>query len=209
MLSTNYGGTEYRFFDHLYAVSRDGLVLRQLLPYKPKMTREGYLSAGRERLVHRMVAKCWVAQPEGSNHVHHKDHDKTNNRADNLEWVTPKHHMGDLHPNIVANHPRSEAWKQKLRAYRLGMKTAESTKQKQREASLRLGSIPPPWPVGKKHTPEAVARMRDNHGKNTACIVHGVIYQSFSAAGRALGEKPHSLRKRCLSENFPDYRILE
>jgi hypothetical protein len=38
--------------------------------------------------VHRVVAKTFIPNPESLICVHHIDHNKTNNRADNLQWVT-------------------------------------------------------------------------------------------------------------------------
>lgn len=39
-------------------------------------------------MIHRLVAEAFVPNPFGLEVVHHKDEDKTNPRADNLEWVT-------------------------------------------------------------------------------------------------------------------------
>lgn len=45
-------------------------------------------------LVHRLVAAAFLSDaPSPAHEVNHKDGDKTNNCADNLEWVTPSENM--------------------------------------------------------------------------------------------------------------------
>jgi hypothetical protein len=208
MLKTTFQGIEYRFFDHLFAVSRCGKFLRKLEPFEPVVNRkDGYINLGRHRLAHRVVATCWCERPEGATHVHHINEDKSDNRADNLEWVTPKEHMGERHEGLTRGHTMSEEGKQRLRTLRLGMKASEETKQKQREAALRLGLKPPPRPLGMKMSDESRTRMSENSPNAQACVVDGVTYASFNEAGKALGMKPHSLRKRCYSLNFPSFQL--
>lgn len=202
-----FNGVEYRSFDHLYAVARDGSVLRQMQPYTPTVHTLGYLTAGRRRLVHRMVAACWVDGFAPHKHVHHKDHNKTNNHADNLECMTALEHMRDHHADIPRGRFMSDAGKAKLRALRLGSRLSDETKAKQRAANLRLGVKPPPPVRGVKRSADTRAKMRQNSTTNNPCRVLGVSYISYRAAAEATGIKSGTIRKRCLSENFPDYKL--
>lgn len=40
-----------------------------------------------------LVAKAFIPNPENKQIVHHKNRDKLNNNADNLQWVTFKEHI--------------------------------------------------------------------------------------------------------------------
>ena len=84
MISFEMDGIKYRFYNHLFAVSRCGKVLRKLSPYTPRNYREdGYLVLGRQILMHRAIATCWIENPNNANHVHHINGIKSDNRADN------------------------------------------------------------------------------------------------------------------------------
>lgn len=65
---------------------------------RPQSQRSGYLHVGLSKdgivttyRVHRLVAAVFVDNPEGLYEVNHIDEDKTNNRADNLEWCDHKY----------------------------------------------------------------------------------------------------------------------
>lgn len=48
---------------------------------------------GRTHLIHRLVAKVFLPNYYGKPFVNHKDHDKTNCKLYNLEWVTPQENV--------------------------------------------------------------------------------------------------------------------
>lgn len=52
---------------------------------------------GKKFRVHRLVAETFISNIDPQKEwVNHKDHDRTNNHVDNLEWCTPRentHHM--------------------------------------------------------------------------------------------------------------------
>lgn len=183
MISFMMNDVEYRRFDHLYAVSRCGKVLRNLLPYTPSRRGDGYLGIGRQRLMHRVVAACWLEDFDPKKQVHHKNEIKDDNRAENLECLTPKEHFGDRHDGNSGRYERTEITRQKLRDFRTGF----------------------------KDTPEARAKkaaILDRVAPKTRCSYQGTVYPSVAAAGRALNIHPSTFRQRCNSKYFPDYQLL-
>ena len=57
----------------------------------------GYLFVnlrGKAALVHRLVAKAFIPNPNNLPFINHKDENKTNNNVDNLEWCD---HMYNIH----------------------------------------------------------------------------------------------------------------
>jgi hypothetical protein len=182
MISFTMAGTEYRVFDHLYAVSREGQFLRNLQAYIPTKHPAGYLSVGRGRLAHRVVAACWLEDFDPKKQVHHKNECKTDNRAENLECVTASVHIRDRHNGIGGRYIRTEETRQKLRDFRTGRRDAAEVRGK--KAAILLAVCP-----------------------KTPCVFQGRIYPSVAAGARAAGIPPATFRQRCGSKNFPDYSL--
>jgi hypothetical protein len=60
---------------------------------RPHITAAGYYRVKIVRdnhLLHRLVAKAFIPNPENKPEVNHKDGNKLNAHVDNLEWVTPQ-----------------------------------------------------------------------------------------------------------------------
>lgn len=188
MTSFEMNGLVYRVFDHLFAVSECGKVLRSFSPYDPRNNRkDGYLTLGRMRLMHRVVATCWLPNPDNKKHVHHINGNKQDNRVCNLQWVTPTEHFGQFHPEN-GYYIRSKETVEKMRASKLGVKQSEESNAK-RSAAMKLHRLS--VPVLSK----------------TQCIYKGVIYESQKEAALVAGVTRGCFVKRCRSKNFPDYEL--
>lgn len=73
---------------------------------------DGYLRTqfdGKTRTVHRVIASAFVPADVGKDFVNHKDGDKKNNRADNLEWVTRSENMFHAYAHRLKNPPKGES----------------------------------------------------------------------------------------------------
>lgn len=80
---------------------------------KPKKHNKGYLQIqlikgdiNKTFTIHRLVAEAFIPNPNNLPYVNHKDEDKTNNNADNLEWCDSKYNVRysmNLHPERKLN----------------------------------------------------------------------------------------------------------
>lgn len=83
-------------YEALYEISSAGRVRRtdgRIL--KPWRTRNGYIhatlcrdKAKKHVLIHRLVATAFIEKPQGKDVVNHKNCNPSDNRVENLEWVT-------------------------------------------------------------------------------------------------------------------------
>lgn len=84
-------GVFYNLSD--YNITKDGQVINKHNGHvvKPQINGKGYVrvSIGKKLMfVHRLVAELYVPNPDNKPQVNHKDGNKLNNNAENLEWVT-------------------------------------------------------------------------------------------------------------------------
>ena len=90
-------------YEGLYQVSNYGRVTSFYQPariLKPNPSRAGYLTVelfqqGRSKriLTHRLVAIAFIENPFNLPQVNHKDENKSNNHATNLEWCTASYNV--------------------------------------------------------------------------------------------------------------------
>jgi len=87
-----------QYKDTGYYVDTEGNVYgKRVNKLKPNVNRKGYLRVSFSteigqihKVVHRLVAELFIPNPDNLPEVNHIDGDKTNNRVENLEWVSTK-----------------------------------------------------------------------------------------------------------------------
>jgi predicted DNA-binding protein YlxM (UPF0122 family) len=136
-------------------VSDKGRVRKNGNLYSPPMGSLGYLrinAEGTQERVHRVVAKAFLEQPRPDAEVNHKNGNKTDNRVENLEWVTKSQNMKHAHKNGLSKSYGEHSSQSKLTAVE-----AMKVKLLAEDGRLYLSEIAQKFNIGKRH----VRRIRD------------------------------------------------
>lgn len=151
-------------YEGLYAVTTDGKiwsyvkndfkVIQEFQKTKYKFVALFKNGKGKIFSIHRLVAEAFIPNPENKPCVDHIDTDKSNNRVENLRWVTTAEN---------ANNPLT---KKHVSEGKKGLKPSEKTRKKMSEVMKgKLTGGKNPF-YGKHHSDETKKKSSDRMKKN-------------------------------------------
>jgi hypothetical protein len=105
---------------------------------------EGYrrlICSGKRYLLHREVASLYVPNPQRKPYINHKNGTKSDNRAENLEWVTPKENV--LHGlHVLGKWPKKSFESPSCKLTEVQVKQIKESSKSSSEMAKALGVSP-------------------------------------------------------------------
>ena len=156
----------------IYEVSNLGRVKLNGEIVEPHMS-HSYLRIA-QFTIHRAVAELFIPNPENKPFIDHINTIKTDNRAENLRWVTAKEncnnpltrkHMSEVHtgkPSTFKGKTHSEEAKRKLSEAHKGKLFSEETRKRMSESKKGNTNF-----KGKHHSEETKRKMSEVHKGKT------------------------------------------
>lgn len=139
---------------------------------KPSKDKDGYLivglyknGKGKTHKIHRLVAETFIPNPENKPCIDHINTDKTDNRVENLRFVTQYENMNN------------EISKKKMSEAKQGKYDGENNPM-----FGRTGENHPRGMLGKHHTEETKAKI----GRKVLCVETGKTYPTSKQASEEL-----------------------
>ena len=102
------------------AISDNGKGYKVVRMYKDNKSKFGY--------IHRLVATAFIENPDNKPEVHHIDSDRSNNKLENLQWVTSKENNN--FPERIKSMKKNPNW----------IKNSKSAMAKAREKAMVVNS---------------------------------------------------------------------
>lgn len=121
-------------------------IMKPALDFDKRKDATGYLRTvidGRSIRVHRVIAQTWIPNPENKPFVNHKNGNKTDNRAENLEWCTNSENQlhayrtGLEKPMRGEKNPKSKMTDEQVRRFK--QEWAHDRKMSRKQYAEKLG----------------------------------------------------------------------